>query len=700
MHLISNFITDVGNDRKLSSIFPMISVSSYNDFFIECDAYDVIISINNSSNKNSELSIIEMCVLRLLAINSDYSDEEISEKLCLGVSADEKGIDTSFVKVIRARLIDTGVIERNGALTSYGYEMINGLKSENNEEADTMSIRIFAIRQINNKLLLFIDKEESNNNRFEINGKKLTIKYGTTGKEKTCRGEYLYLIHDKRKSDYIPSKAPKSDDVRKLISNYNKKVQLDDERINIARGSSISISPVPSSVIIHMKAVLQRGNVMEPIITDGFSINIDDLYTYLAAISNSQIISKLYEKDNKRKNEECYEEKIIKDEYKEIYVFMKKTNVMHGNNLDTDIIAQSINTKLLENCYAALEWTFHYYLTKSSSIETTISIVEQKSSSANMKSALEYANEMGLNEPIKTRTLSCADKINIYKWRNGIKNGAPIPDMKLILPLSLIYAHINNEQRFKRMAAEMPDFLNVIEELHSYAASSRHEGIQDVMIDKIEMMLDFVKRVISFLLPDVILDNAVNDNRISEDISKYLNNCIISVANIIGWDTWSMQSETMKMLLLDVSEANDSHELYRLSSTDFVLRISQILELLMYDEIKMLNTDTNSNWQTIVDRVSERLNEKLPESFSYVNTVFLQNALNNMKTTLNPMVLVYLCYASEEKINQLKEKSFPRFIAEISEMRGHGNTVNFIIDSDKRREFRNKLFEFVKIIGG
>lgn len=698
MNLISNFVTEGRNKVSLSSKFPQLSIRNEKDFFMECDVYDVVIPVLSESSSNNQFSVLERCILRLLKIDNNLTDQQISEKLCLGIcnNNNDKMIDISFVKFIRARLKDKGLIESSGNITEKGKEAMYISEAQQEEQNECIA-QIIYIRQLN-KPLSYIHIGELENETFDINDKKLTMKYGSVGNEKTIEGKIIYLVHNSKRNDFIEYKAPNKDEARRLIAKYNKLCGSYDKRIRYNNTRPLKISPVPKSAMVHMKAFLQNGNVMTPIISDGFSCNIDGLLNYMKSTEfGDKIIQKLFQDESVIKEPQSDNNEIInKKEYYEIYDALKKISIQSGNSIDSNLLADKSNAKIIQGYFSALEWTLHYYLIKKQNLSKTIRIMSGQSSYSNKKSSAEYAEKLGLESLESDGIISAADKPNINKWINGRADGNVVPSLKTLLPIVLCYSYIEDEKDFKSLAMDYPDFLIRVDQLNKYASKARHNGYVEAGVDEIKEISKFIKNTISTLIPDVIIGDAKHSQNDSESSSGYILNNMVSLADIIGWDTLDALNEEAKRLILDLSPSNDQ----KMSSSEFILNISQFLEAIIFDELKEMEINPTLNKEEIIESIEKRLNGKLPEAFYYVGENYYNIALQKTKSTLNAMTLVYLGFVDDTNFNELNKLDFQDYIAEISSLRAHGNTANLILKKEDIENFRTKLFDILKIIGG
>lgn len=710
MHLISNFITSDKKSARLSSKFPMLSIRSEIDFFLECDAYDIIIPLRKQETKSNSFSILERCILRLLSIDSELSNEEISEKLCLGTcyGSSKNNIDTSFVKIIRARLKDNGLLDTSGAVTPKGENVIRLVAEAENEETDETPVQVFCIRQLNNKLLSYIHVGEIESESYDLDNRMITLKYGSAGKEKEVRGKLISYQHNRNKPDYIGSKPPTRDEIIRLISRYNKMCRSGEKRIQYDSRYGFNVSPTPSTVIIHMKALLQNGNVLEPIISDGFSCNIEGLVQYMNADSEKEsnkykadIIRSLFEHELVIKDSNVNNEVTNKRDYNEIYRELEKLTVQTGDSLDGNMIADRTNARIIKGCYGALEWTLHYYLIKKQDLGKTIKLLIGNSSYANKVTSSEYILKHGMELAETDVTISSADKNTIEKWINESENGNVIPSLKVLLPVVLCYAHVADEPNFKAMALQYPDFMSRIEKLHKYANSARHNGSVDISANEILENVSFSKCVISKLIPEITIGDAEINQKDSISSSSYIvNNMINLTTSEIGWDLWNSLSDSVKNLLIDLAPDNDKDITTKLSSLDFITSISQVLEELIYEEIRKLDISDKPDKPQIIEIIENKLESKIPEGYYFASDVYFSAALDRKKSTLNAMTLVYLGFANNYYFDKLKNAGFLEYVMTISDLRGHGNTVNLVVNDEDRIKLRKKLFDILKIIGG
>ena len=100
-----------------------------------------------------------------------------------------------------------------------------------------------------------------------------------------------------------------------------------------------------------------------------------------------------------------------------------------------------------------------------------------------------------------------------------------------------------------------------------------------------------------------------------------------------------------------------------------------------------------------LDMIRHYSGEEPPKVLETVNDIFFRNAAENNASTLGAVVLVYLSKADCQKAEEFISRSYHKFIAELLELRGHGNNIGLVLNESKILYLRSRLYELIRFLG-
>ena len=243
--------------KRLSDIFYDFNIrGKEKDVFYNVHIYDVI--IKTYEYEDTELDIFEKAILGLL--NIGYYDNQIIEKMC---------IEESFFKTITDSLKFKGILDSRLKLTSEGLKYLNTINSKEMKY------------KIKNKVIkVFVDPNSNNIFPYIFTEKDFKLEYISK-----IDWEYVVDISGEKlgtdrcilnsNSSSINSENDIVKALRKFAKinrnrNYRNFEYNDDEK-------TIKYD-LSGSIYLHLKVALQDGNIDNPIISDGFSSQIEFLH--------------------------------------------------------------------------------------------------------------------------------------------------------------------------------------------------------------------------------------------------------------------------------------------------------------------------------------------------------------------------------------------------------------------------------------
>ncbi|MDE6678526.1 MAG: hypothetical protein K2K02_05750 [Ruminococcus sp.] len=692
LRVISNYLKNK-KCESFSERFPYIRIMREEDLFFECDAYDIVVPCLDF--EKSAVHSFERSVMKLSGLHPEYSDKEISEILCI---EDIHG-GGSLVRLIRERLKSCNMLNDDNTITENGKEQLlyGGTRGTNIKKKSEIA-QVFVIRQLNNYILPFIHIGEIESEDTEQTGKNtLSMTIGSTGMEKVIKGRYIRIPHTAPRPV-----TPRKSDIINIINKHNK-LERETGSMNILKYDeeySPDISTQPSRVVLHMKAILQEGNVDYPLISDGFSCDIIGLSEYLK--DNTKYITELMERGVSASDIEDKQEDSQKDykkiqEFPQLHASLARVPEIDDGTLDSGNMALSEKKKYLRHHYYALEWALHYHLKRMPLPESAMTLFLSQSRTENMKTALKSAVNIGFKTECDYNIICGADSFEFQTW-----NKKGIPSLKTLLPLAIIGADCRMEDNMRTLAKEMPELLSFLSEFHEIAGKLRHGSAEQ--LDKIPVIkfVQQTRKIIYILLPSYHREENKKVRIIdSKDASQKWLDAQVSTAHLLGWDMIRTMNINLKRLAFSIAPDFDNQEQKRLSPNEFILTLSQIMEEVIASELTVIeNIDKSVSKDEAFRIIENKIGRKLDNGIYSTAKTYYKTALERKKTTLNAMVIVYLAFSNSQHIIAVASAELDKLSSEISRLRGHGNDINLSMSYKKLAELRNKTFALLKLIGG
>lgn len=379
--------------KRLSDIFYDFNIrGKEKDVFYNVHIYDVI--IKTYEYEDTELDIFEKAILGLL--NIGYYDNQIIEKMC---------IEESFFKTITDSLKFKGILDSRLKLTSEGLKYLNTINSKEMKY------------KIKNKVIkVFVDPNSNNIFPYIFTEKDFKLEYISK-----IDWEYVVDISGEKlgtdrcilnsNSSSINSENDIVKALRKFAKinrnrNYRNFEYNDDEK-------TIKYD-LSGSIYLHLKVALQDGNIDNPIISDGFSSQIEFLH------ENEKI--KHIIKEMEKREERQY---LDKNNTRELYDTLDKYNIYKErvlkilNDEDSEEnIEDILEPQELLELYSYIIYNYLKY-NKKNIVDVENSFVND--SKINKNILLQKVKSMNLEFSDKNDVLDYFHLSN-YKGLNSIEN--------------------------------------------------------------------------------------------------------------------------------------------------------------------------------------------------------------------------------------------------------------------------------------
>lgn len=672
-------------EQKYNELFPFIKVLDEYDFFLVCNAYDI--AIPQEKKLDTELNIFETTVLRFL--NIGYLDDSmLADKMCVG---------EDFIKIIVSGLTERGYLApQTRTLTHIGQKAI-ATTTTAATETEYLSGMVFSLKGSQELLpLICVDKNTLLEADINSQRKSVTMRIGTAeGNMRTRVHRYYYFGNN---TSYRPSKAQ----VYKVLNNYSHRL-ISMEGLN---ASSLVVGNV-SSVFIHLKAVIQDGNVDELIISDGRNMHNQQLAEFLfqnAENFKEQRINhavKICDGGSTSPSEDYSHSPYFKIEQQ-----LRKIELKKGVNLDQIGEAERSNKRNYIRLHAAIEWALHYYLMKNPPPEEIWNSFLDSGfrTKNNTISSLVLDNASKIGFRIKKQHEFLFKNFthnNIARYHEQLDTNQIVPNLYVQLPLCILEAVNNPGSSWYEIKETFPDIFSFIATLNYVASQHRHEGAttrkngHQTFLPLEEANIT-VTRFIKLLLPDFQApSDKLQNSAVLNDYSMLRLQAYQSVCAQLSSHVFEGFPKEIREILLTLAPSRDEECLN--NKDDFYLKISSVLEYIFKHLSTRLSLDPLFSCSAAKNIVSSVLQEPLPDSLKYVRQEEYGKAQILGKGSLGAYLLLW---AANDDSPYSQGEALQKIVACVNNIllkRGHGNSTNQEITLDVIRADRTEVYEIIKL---
>ncbi|WP_314620371.1 hypothetical protein [uncultured Selenomonas sp.] len=656
---MSESVTVVSVFQKLSyqEKFPQIPALEEMDYFIQFDGYTVYLP--KQKRTEDVLNIFERSVLKLLSLGN-FSVAEMREKLC---------IPQDLVQFICRRLISLGLIGETRQLTAEGLRLI-GESSETSIEDEAEPYWLLATRDTHEILPLFFPMVTQK--RGTLEKPHISFHIGSTGTRQKVRGRSLFIQQTGRRQNRISS------------------VQLHDvvKKFNAGRAEKIYVDPTghiastyECNVFLHIKAVLQDGNMDYVVISEGYANHNEFLYAY--AERNHYDLLPFLKAAATQASAGRKPRQEFGGLYPEIRVVLRQKMLEEGS-VDQRREAARIERQQTENLVKAVEWALFYHLRKYPLPKQLMESVEVQTLEENQRMLLGFAERLGLNKapsyPQFFRGIGGAAARNCGRAEN--------PNIVPLLAFNIAAATRHPNSCLLDALAVLPgDALGFFAQLHSYGNAIRHEDSSVVKGDMLQRLHKTVLQFVQTLLPDYENPTAVGVDL--TNASQVRLNAEIAAVRMLGENVFRRMPAEQRELVLRTAYQGHGRGLLPI---EFVETLSILMEKIFLGKLAMLPVIAVSQ-KEILNRMCSN---GLAMDLRTVRNRYYRKACNHEKTTLGAYVLAYMAALDEAEFTAFAEAGIHETVFRISTYRGHGNNIGLVMDEATLAELRDQTFAAVK----
>lgn len=651
--------------QSYSERFPELDLVSECSVFVPFCVYDIEIPILEAAKET--LNIFERTVFRLIKMGY-HSADEIASVIC---------VSAEFVRFIFARLIEMKLVGDNGFITEKGmtYFEITGKSTQIKHK----NAKVFALKETGEFIpFLLLDDYKLADAFFE--GKNtISMMIGSAGRSEKVSGYSLRA--EKNAAPRMPSQRV----LRKIIrdnNNVHKNMELGN--IMIAENEMIEASSA-TTVFMHVKAALQKGNTEDIIASEGFLANNDIIAKYIVQ-KEPLIRDEVYRKATIG-GDNATDPIVFTGKYKDIEQLMPK-ELLNEVNVDIRKENEKRRWENIRNLYAAIELALQYYIKKYPPSDGIYHMLSTQEAYESMVIILEFSKKMGMRAN-NSEILCHLDVAGLATYR---KTG--IPTLEIMLPLAVVSGYENDGSSFRQMIKEMPNFPDFLTRLGHYAKKARHANNSAVLTEDEYNELErkslcFIDILLPELHPHKLKTSEAN-------ISKARINAIYSLRKALGSVKYDVLPFDIKEELLKTSPDKQAGQLP--SPNDIVMSFSKVCERCFKEYTP--NTKSSLTKNEALDIIESRTSSPVPSGLLHVQNKYFESAMKSGSGTLGAFALKYCAAidAIDEQAEEFYRNDLHLFVSELATLRGHGNSVGLNLTYDKICMLRKKMYSFIAVV--
>lgn len=646
------------------NLFPEIPTLEERDYFLQFNGYEVYLP--SAPAEQDSLNIFELSVLRLQNIGN-FSVEQLGDKLCLRAKKPSGGYDYDLIKFICRRLNELGLLNETNQITDAGRVFLGDTDSASDLEMQPY----FLLVTRDSQEILPVFFQSQNKKTGGLEKPEIRVTFGSTGKAKELKGRCVFVKEQGKRAQILPQNI-----LHDALKKFNRRSS---KKIRVANTVNIPSSYL-GAVYLHVKAVLQDGNVDYLVVSDGLSSHSDFLRKYLER-QNQKILPYLKESAQKIQLRSAEEKSVDRRKYSEIRDAMRRQE-QTVSDVDSRKKAEESDKRQVKNLLKAVEWALRYHLLKFPLPAQLIAALEIQTPEENELMLTGFAKQIG---------------IDTARHRNFFRNvaGALVktattrdPALNPLLPLNVAAAARNPDSKLLDALQFLP--LEILGRLDRYGKSIRHTNSwAPTKDDTVDSLYAAVLKFIKALLPDYDNPDAVKADAANASIQKI--NAQISLFAALGEETFQELSPDVQELLLKISPEKD--ETQSLRAVEFMEVLSSILEKILREKISDAPEKISVPKSEIIQRL-KKIGQT--ENWNSVSDFYYIKACEKEASTLGGYALAYFTTLDDVQLKKCAAENLPKLIFEIAGYRGHGTNLNLLIEADRLAELREKVFEVLK----
>ena len=648
------------------NLFPQIPTLAEADYFLQFNGYEIFLPQQNQAQE--ALNIFERSVLKFKGLGN-FSIEELTEKLCL---------QNDFVKFIVARLIELNLLDANGQITDEGRKFLGEKIAAQTE--NIVPYLLLVTRDTGEIFPAFFPKETQTSG--ELDKSSIKINLGSTGRVQTVKGRCVFVKEQTRRTQTLMQK-----NIRDAIRKFNRNTEREN-RIFVDSDAYIQAS-YTQPIFLHVKAILQDGNVDYVIVSDGRTYHSEFLRQCLEK-QNPKLLFYLKESATKIKNNDAAQvDKVDKGKYYEIRRLMRLMEVK-ATNVDESEKATEEKKRQVENLPKAIEWALQYHLLKFPPPQQLMRTLACQTPEENFETLNGFAAQLGL--------IDAKNFPNFFRGISGrlvencvtTKNPTLVPLLAVNIATAVRVADSNFTKAFRVLPRN--DEFGFLQRLDFYGKKLRHENILSLQAnDTPKNLRENVLKFIKILLPDYDNPQAVAADLSNASQQKI--NAEMAMLRTLGEEIFSNLPRDVQELTLKISPDKIGTRLP--SHLEFVTTLSMILENLLLNKLRRYPDEILTTKAEVLARM-ERAGSAT--NLATVDEHFYSQACKGAVATLGAYALAYMATLNDAQFEKFAAKKFPELCADIANYRGHANRISLVLDEKEISRLRDKVFDAIKFL--
>lgn len=654
------------------------------DIFVQCASYDLKLPVN--AQETRALDIFEETILRMLRLKQ-CSVSELADIICL---------EKELVNFIITRLMEKGLLEDKYTLSDAGKNQLN-LQESLRKEVEYQTAKIFIANGCDVILPYIHIGDFISEDIVDFSLSKITLGFGSIGDQKRVTGACIREKKGERKMAILPQVT-----IKNTIKKYNRLANKR-KRPGIVLAEEYGIeSTRGEDIYFHMQMAVQNGNAEELMVSDGFVLNIDEIFGHIKAV-NPELVMRVQSKAIKMDMEENQvgesRQQVYNGKYPEVVRYCRDMEkYMHkiSDESSLDDIKQTNEDKrqVIINCYSMLEWAFHYLSLKYPVSDSMLQLFKRQKTYENFETINNLAKKIGMGDLKGYK--------NLFNSFNGKKAGMiyqrvgdVTPTMKMSLSLCIIEASECDDSEFRKLITQDHRLIAFINRIGKMAADFRHDSTAKVEDIKIEEIRDHAVRIITTILPDIQLRKAdISDKK---DMSNERLRATVACEKALGSLLYFSLDKGVQADFRKISLDRNSTQLP--AAYEYVQILYRILQTVFYEE-SIKNVD--AKWLSkdeCIKKNEEILGVKLPKSLVTVKIERYNAARRGVKATLGAHFLVLISNLSDG-VELLKGQDIVGVVSQILDYRKHANNISLMVSDQELADLREKVINIIKILGG
>ncbi len=672
-----------------------------------CHAFNISIP----QKKKSGLNVFEETVLKITEIESGDT-EKIAVLTCM---------DKELVAFIQNRLNQLGLLNNRNELSEPGQELLNEWQNKSEGNLEYTVATVF-VDLLSGKLLPYVSTEQLSYKKISRIGETGFVDFLINPTNDKSRVSARQIRPAK---DSFWDAVPDSSDIIRAIREFKKKYKrhallnhnVDHYPPPVPNAEAISLHENPELVYLHCSVLIQIGN-SDILVTDGCGFGFSEIFTnYL----NSQDWS--WVKDIKRKaivdriSSNQNDKTLLKDNQ---WKYPRITKVYKDKNGIYSALEKSNEFPKTE--HEEREYVFNKQKIGSqlySSVEYALALIvaqfpvpewEQVFSGQNYvnneRLLCEFAKKIGFVVSPKDKQLLQVKAGAIRNIQSGQVKFQPL----LAMAIAGAATKYPNHPVFE-LAQNHNGFLDFALSLKKLRDPVSHGDISDYKLDADELKESVNRTVaaICYLLPaiapELLVSNQQNDIEI--DVNQERLRAETKLDDFFGIPFVREMKYELKEQLIRIERMFTYPSDDRIK-IEILIAIASAMQIVLQQKLRDRNTVGRSGSQDIKEIALRKIIEvgfykthaEIPASISTVKSHFIKKSIDGFGASLGADLLALILVTSDAETQCLYQRDahIIRFIADLLNKRGDGNTLSVALSLDDIASLKNNAFTAINLI--